>query len=165
MTTFNLPIAPLFQEKLMHYRELAAVLQKERQWIINANVDELWRVSDAKRAIAAEIDAIRVRILQLMTDAGMNHGMIPETFQPSKLISLLPVPLRKELAGTLLSLSMAKEKVRSLSRENKRYIESYLSMLDDLMSVLTGKEADPPIYGAGQQANRAKAPALFHREV
>jgi flagellar biosynthesis/type III secretory pathway chaperone len=165
MDTSKIPVAPLFQEKLMLYQELAEVLTKEKQWIVNADVDELWRVSDAKRAIASKIDVIRTRILSMLTDAGIDHKMIPETFQNSRLITLLPAALRKQLAGTLLSLGMVKQEVRSLSRDNKQYIESYLSMLDDLMSVLTGRAATPSSYGSHQKMLKANSPMLFHQEV
>ncbi len=165
MDTSKIPVAPLFQEKLMLYKELADVLAKEKQWIVNADVDELWRVSDAKRAIASKIDVIRTRILRMFTEAGIEHKMIPETFQNSRVISFLPAALRKQLSGTLLSLGIVKQEVRSLSRENKQYIESYLSMLDDLMSVLTGREAVPAAYGSQGKSSGANSPKVFHQEV
>jgi flagellar biosynthesis/type III secretory pathway chaperone len=165
MDTSKIPVAPLFQEKLMLYKELADVLAKEKQWIVNADVDELWRVSDAKRAIASKIDVIRTRILRMFTEAGIEHKMIPETFQNSRAISFLPVALREQLSGTLLSLGMVKQEVRSLSRENKQYIESYLSMLDDLMSVLTGRAETPSTYTSHQKVPETNSPMLFHQEV
>lgn len=165
MTTSNIPVVPLFQEKLILFKELSSVLTKERQWIINADVDELWRVSDTKKAIASKIDMLRSHILKMLTDAGIDHKMIPETFNGSKIVSLLPVELRKELAATMLSLGIVKEEVRSLSRENKQYIESYLSMLDDLMSIFTGKNTSPVVYDSHQKMPEYEKPMLFHQEV
>lgn len=165
MDTSKIPVAPLFQEKLMLYQELAAILRAEKQWIVNADVDELWRVSDAKRAIASKIDVVRTRILAMLTEAGIEHKMIPETFQNSVVISLLPAASRKELAGTLLSLGIVREEVKNRSLDNKRYIESYLSMLDDLMSVITGREATPPAYDYHQKMAETNGPMLFHQEV
>lgn len=165
MDTFKIPVAPLFQEKLMLYQELAAILTAEKQWIVNADVDELWRVSDAKRAIASKIDVVRTRLLTMLTEAGIEHKMIPETFQNSLVISLLPTESRKELAGTLLSLNMVREEVRNRSLDNKRYIESYLSMLDDLMGVLIGQDQRPPVYDAGRKVSASSSPMLFHQEV
>ncbi len=165
MDTIKLPVASLFQEKLMHYQELVAVLTEERKWIANANVDELWRMSDAKTTIARKIDQLRARLLEIFTEAGIDHNMIPETFNTSKIVSLLPGSLRKELAGTLLSLGIVKEEVRSLSRDNKQYIETYLTMLDDLMSVLTGRSQTPAMYGSQQNQKRSDGARLFHQEV
>ena len=45
-----------------------------------------------------------------------------------------------------------------------KYIESYLSMLDDLIAILTGNGNPPPTYPNIRKAEAA-GPRILHREV
>lgn len=157
-------IETLFHEKLMLYRELAEILKEEKERIIHADVDALWRVSEKKQAIARHIEDTRGRILDVLTGMGIRHDMNGLTFQTSRVMSFLPLEQKKQLSGAHFSLMALKEEVSSISKDNKRYIESYLSMLDDLIAILTGRENPLPTYSNNRKAATAGS-RILHREV
>jgi hypothetical protein len=158
-------IETLFHEKLMLYRELAETLKEEKERIIHADVDLLWRVSEKKQALAGHIEDIRRRILDALTGMGICHKMSGLNYQAAKVMQLLPSDRKKQLAGMHFSLMALKEEINSISRDNKHYIESYLSMLDDLITILTGRGDSPPTYSNSRIANTAAGPRVLHQEV
>jgi hypothetical protein len=158
-------IETLFHEKLMLYRELVETLKEEKERIIHADVDALWRVSQKKQAIAGHIEDIRGRILDALTEQGIDHGMNGLNYQASRVMSLLPPSQRKQLTGVHFSLMALKEEINSISRDNKLYIESYLSMLDDLITILTGSGQLPSTYSNHRKASMAVEARILHREV
>ena len=158
-------IETLFHEKLMLYRELVETLKEEKERIAHADVDALWRVSEKKQAIAGHIEDVRGRILDALTGMGIDHGMNGLNYQASRVMSLLPPYQKKQLAGVHFSLMALKEEINSISRDNKHYIESYLSMLDDLVAILTGSGHSPSTYSSHRKAVTASNPRFLHREV
>jgi flagellar biosynthesis/type III secretory pathway chaperone len=157
-------IETLFHEKLMLYRELVETLKEEKERIIHADVDALWRVSEKKQAIAGHIEDVRGRILDALTELGISHDMNGLNYQASRVMSLLPLEQKKQLTGAHFSLVALKEEINSISRDNKHYIESYLSMLDDLITILTGRENLSPTYSNNRKAADAGS-RIFYREV
>lgn len=157
-------IETLFHEKLMLYRELVETLKEEKERIIHADVDALWRVSEKKQAIVGHIEDVRGQILDALTRLGICHEMNGLNYQASRVMSLLPLEQKKQLSGAHFSLTTLKEEINSISRDNKHYIESYLSMLDDLIAILTGGGNQPLTYSKSQKAAIA-GPRVLHREV
>lgn len=155
----------LFHEKLILYRELAETVKEEKEWIVHADVDALWRVSEKKRTIADAIEDLRTKILSELTRKGISHEMSASTFQTSRVISLLTDDLKKRLASVQFSLVTLKEEIESISRDNRQYIESYLAMLDDLTAILTGRDQSPPAYSNGRNRVAAYGPRILHQEV
>lgn len=158
-------IETLFHEKLMLYRELTETLKEEKEWIVHADVDALWRISEKKQAVSADIEDARGRILDALCVAGIEHGMTVQDFQTSRILSLVPVDLKKRLMGAQVAIATLKEEIRAISGENKHYIESYLSMLDDLMTILTGTDRQPRMYQPDRTVSASGGVQVLHREV
>ena len=163
MTTLS--IEGLFHEKLLLYRELVEVLKGEKEWIVKADLEALWRVSAQKRAVVTGIEGLRSGILELLDAAGISHGMTVQRFHTAGIFALLPVAERKRLSGMLPALATVKEQIKSISRDNRRHIESRLSMVDDLLSIMTGADRPLPMYHADRKTVSTMGPRLLHREV
>ena len=151
-------IEDLFREKLMRYHELAQMLKEEKKWIVRADVDAIWRMSEKKQALAAEIEQVRRRILDMADSVPIAHGMTLQNFQTFRLMSLLPADLKKRLADVQSSLM-------TLKKDNRRHIESNLSMISELIMILTGREKPCEGYGSKAHASKPGAPMLFRREA
>jgi len=156
-------IETLFHEKLMLYRELAETLKEEKKWIAHADVDALWRVSAKKHAAVAGIETVRTRILGTLSLAGVDHGMTLQHFSLSGVMSHLSIDQRKRLSGVHVALVTLEAEIRCISGDNKRHIESYLSMLDDLMTILTGSDQQPTVY-SGRKTLSYEGLRRLHRE-
>jgi len=158
-------IETLFQQKLKRFRRLVEVLKEEREQIVDADVTELWRISEEKQSLAGEIEEIRGRILDTVTAMSIEHGMTPGSFQPSRLLSLLPKAHRRRLVDIQSSLLVSKNEIRSICLENKQYVESKLGMIDELISIITGREHSHQGYGTPKTGSGSSAPMLLRREV
>jgi len=165
MVDQNTPIEALFHEKIMLYRELVAVLNMEKTHIIDSEVDGLWRASDRKQAIAAKIEANRGCILDILSKLNIHHGMTVSKFSPSQVARLVPTQIKSKITGSLITLLALKEEIESITRDNKQYIESFLSVLDDLIGVLAGSEKEAPAYTPVRNPRVDNSPKLFHQEV
>jgi flagellar biosynthesis/type III secretory pathway chaperone len=156
----------LFREKLMLYQRLAELMKQEKKQIVGADVDVLWKLHDKKQALAEEIEKNRSRILETASAMSINHGMTPGSFQTFRFLSLLPAEERRRLGGLESSLRVLKKEIRNISLENKQYIEAKLGMVNELISIMTGREKQHQGYGkvpAG--SGYGGEPMLFRKEV
>lgn len=157
------PIETLFQEKLMLYRRMAELLKQEKKEIIGADVAALWKMSEKKQVLVQDIEKVRGRILEAASAIGVDHGMTPGNFQVFRFLSLLPAEQRRRLGGAESSLLALKKEIRNLSLESKQYVESKLGMIDELVSIMTGRDRQGRGYGA--RSTGSEKPMLFRREV
>lgn len=155
----------LFEEMLALFRELIEVLKSERKWIVTADADQLWQMSDKKLKIISAISSLRERILDTLTSAGVDHLMTPEDFNMSKIISLFPVGNRKALIGLQSILNLKNEEIRQRSRENVSFVGDYLTMLDDLIYLFTRDDMDTSQYGRNRHIESNRNRPLMHREA
>lgn len=158
-------IEALFQEKLILYHELAELLNQEKEQILEADVAALWKMSEKKQKLTEEILRIRDRILKVASAMSIDHGMTPGTFKTFRLLSLLPVEQSRRLGGIESSLLVLKKEIRNISLESKQYIESKLGMINELISVMTGRKHQHQGYGATPTGTGSGTPMLIRREV
>jgi flagellar biosynthesis/type III secretory pathway chaperone len=155
----------LFQEKLLLYQELAELMKQEKKQIVGADVASLWKMSEKKQRLAEDIEKNRSRILDAATAVSIDHGMTPRSFQAFRFLSLLPAEQRRRLSGAASLLLTLKKEIRTISVESKQYIESKLGMIDELISIMTGREHRSRGYGATSIDTRSGSPMLFQKEV
>ncbi len=155
----------LFQEKLMCYHKLVELVKNEKKQIVEADVTALWQMSAKKQALVAEILSIRGRILEAATARSIDHGMTSGNFQALRFLSLLPAEDRRRLSGFQSSLLALKKQIQGICRDNKRYIESKLGMIDELMAIITGQKTQGREYGSESAGAGYGRPMLIRRQV
>jgi flagellar biosynthesis/type III secretory pathway chaperone len=158
-------LTSLFEEKRLLYRELIEVLKMERRSIVSGDTEQLWQVSGKKLQIASMIEALRERILEALTVAGISHGMTVASFRPSGVMALVPVVTRKALVPLQIALNLAKEEIRERTRENVAFVEDYLTTLDDLIAIFMQKNDGGAFYNRGRHVENNKTRSLLHQEV
>ncbi len=159
-------IEALFHKKIEVYQELIDIFTQERKSLDKADMESLWAFSDKKQSLATRITEIRMGILSQITKAGISHDMNATTFHTPKIISLLPKKLGRKLHKIYVSLISIKNNVRSLSEENKKFVEDYLNILDELMGILTNAGKPKPVYDNKSNCNNGKRTnLLLHREA
>jgi hypothetical protein len=155
----------LFQEKMRLYRKLAELLKEEKKQVVGADVDALWKMSDKKQALVEEVEKNRVRILKAGTAMSIDHGMTPRNFHTFRFLSLLPADVRRPLGKLAASLMVLKNEIRYISLESKQHIESKLAMIDDLMSIMTGRDRQRQNYDVQGTSAGYHRPMLIRREI
>lgn len=158
-------LAFLFEEKLLLYRELIEVLKTERKWIVSAKTERLWDISDKKQKIAANIEALRERVLETLTADGICHDMTVASFGPSRVYELVSPETQKTLIHLQSALVLTKAEIQQRSRENLAFIQDYLATLDDLIGIFMQGNDGGAFYDRHRQVDGNKNRYLLHKEV
>lgn len=141
MEKFAYMIEQLFQEKLSVYKKLKKVFELEKKYIVDMDVDSLWKMTDMKKQLTSEIEQIRERILESFEKNDLSLNMDYKTnFSLSRVIDSLPVPAKRKsnLKKLRIQLDIVKEELAGLTSENKRYANEYLAVIKGIFTTITG---------------------------
>ncbi len=145
-------IKDVLNQKHNLYIDLAKVLEAEQKAITDMDVNFLWNASSMKKKIAAGIESLRGGLLAFLDETGIDHGISLGSFSMSRLLKILPVdPIDlAELEKIIIDLNGIKENVQRLARYNRRYIQEYLSIIDGVMTTITGAARQEQYGEAGK---------------
>jgi flagellar biosynthesis/type III secretory pathway chaperone len=157
-------IEALLHDKIMLYQDLKGALVKEKQILTDANVDALWAVSDQKQVLAARVDAKRREILAVLKDHHVPNDMTVSRFSVAEVIALLPEIEARVLGPVKMTIDSLKTEIHAMAADNKRFVEQYLSVLDDLMGILTGTD-HTGVYHRNRPRPTGPVNRMLHKEV
>jgi flagellar biosynthesis/type III secretory pathway chaperone len=156
----------LFYEKILLYQELAECLEKERNVLINTDMDGLWEIADEKQSIVSRMEALRSKILTALSEAAIDCHMDAVSFDLTRVYSLIPRMHRERFKKPYLSLVGLKDDIQRRSLENRLFIEECLSFLDELIGIIADTGKQDTVYDNGRSSrNKNQANLLLHREV
>ena len=159
-------IEALVQEKISLYRALLATVQQEREILLASDVDTLWHISKKKQALASEIEGIRRKILVALSEDSIAHDMSVSGFQISKILPLLPAKSCSLLHTLNVTLNILNDSINGLVKENRRFVEEYLGMVNDLVGIITGAGQPASVSTNGRCIEGRNQPhLLLSREV
>ena len=169
MEAFGLTIKTLFHEKIMLYRDLLDVLELEKKSITEIDIESLWEISNRKQQIASKIETIRNKILHSLKDApasfDMHENDLNDPYDISKILSVVPSEIAQGLKQAHLTLISLKNDVQVFLSENKRFVGEYLSVLDELIGIITDSGNPGEVYGKDRYSGKLNANLILHREV
>lgn len=156
----------LFHEKIMLYQDLVECLRREREILIKNDIDALWEVSGKKESIVSRVEALRNKMLMVLSEAGIDHGMDVTSFDLARVFSLIDREQHNGLHKAYSSLVNLKGEIRRRSQENKLFVEECLDLLDDLIGILANTAKPGDVYdNNGVSRVKGQANLLLHREV
>ena len=160
-------IQDLLQEKLSCYRQLCLVLEKEKEAIGAIDLDTLWGTTKEKNEMAARIEGLRTRILSILEGSFLDMGMDVNTFSLAFLVNSLPLSDRTKsgLRKIKREIDNAKDQVIRQAKANQVQVRKYLSVADDIMSVVADNSSQAQYTGAGIVSGKKKNNCLFRAEV
>ena len=167
MEKFAYKIEKMFQKKLLLYKELKKVLEQEKNYITDIDVDSLWKMTDRKKQLASEIERIRGKILCIVEENNVPLNMELKTFSSSHIINRLPfsMKMKTDLKKVKVRLDMVKAELAGLASENKRYINEYLSVINGIFTTITGSENREQYTNAGMVLKDKAEKYLIRAEV
>lgn len=154
-------LTKLLEEKIDTYNQLTAVLAQEKTSLENADVDALWKFSEEKQRLATRIAELRTAILSYSKDIGIIHNMNESSFRMATLANLAPKPIARVLHRYHADLISLKKTVQSLSEENKRFVQDYLNILDELLGIITNAGKPAPLYDNRSYCKNSSQTNLF----
>lgn len=157
----------IFENKIMLYKDLSTLLEKEKECLPSGDVEVLWSLSDKKHSIITQIAEQRMKILGILCEAGISHNMNSTTFKLSSLLDLLPHDNTHRLRQYNVPLMKIKDQINFMARENRRYVEEYLEILDDMIGIFTSAGKPAHVYGNNMNrgAKKEKTNLFIHQEV
>jgi len=165
MEVSGLTIESLYQEKIVLYQDLLDALEMERKSIIDIDVDALWKISEQKGRIARKIEKKQQQILEQLEGMPVEDGMDISSLDAQKILDLLPKEIKERLRKVRVTLGTLKEEIRVRLKENKGYVGEYLTVLDEIIGVVTDTGKRNPVYSRGRRAGKPATHLFLHREV
>ncbi|WP_022664686.1 flagellar export chaperone FlgN [Desulfospira joergensenii] len=155
-------ISDLFEEELGLYQTLQSVIEQEKAYVIDMDIDGLWASVDRKRELLEAIEKIRERIRSLSPDTGGGKGL-----STSKIVKNLPLKIaEKSRLKTLgLAVDTCKKEITRLARENKKYITEYLSVIDGIFSTVVNLKNKDQYGNQGTISRPKDQPPLIQTKV
>ncbi len=151
MEKFVRKLEDLFQKKLLLYKTLKTVFEQERKYIVDMDVDSLWKITDRKKQLALEIEQIREEVLSLLKEKKVPLNKGQNGFSLLQSINSLPfsVKIKSDLKKVKVQLDITKEELAVLALENKRYVNEYLSVINGIFGTITESENTESYTKAG----------------
>jgi hypothetical protein len=167
MEEFTANIEYMLNEKLSLYRQMNDLLRQEREYIVNIDVDALWKTSHEKGALSDQIHELRQSILNdFETHLGITE-MTETAFSLAHLIRILPIEpeLKKRFRQIKLAIDQEKDQLAQSAKDNKIYVQEYLMVIDDIMAVVADNSKESQYSKTGHMPNAKASNSLIHAEV
>jgi len=167
MEKFIHKLENLFQKKLSLYKILKEVFEQERKYIVDMDVDSLWKITDRKKQLASEIERIREEILSLLEEKKVPLNKGENGFSLLQSINSLPfsVKIKSDLKKVKVQLDITKEELAVLALENKRYINEYLSVINGIFATITESENSESYTKTGMASKGNNKKHLIRAQV
>lgn len=151
MEKFADKIKNMCREKLVLYKELQDIFEQEKNYIVDMDVDSLWKMTDRKKQLALKIEEIREKIFCLLEENNVPLNSELKFFNLSHVIHCLPFSLKikSDLKKIKIDLDIVKKQLASLTSENKRYAGEYLSVIDGVFATLISSETKEQYNNTG----------------
>jgi len=150
----------LLSGKILLYNDLLRCFMKERESLINIDLDKLWSISKEKEEICAEIRSVN-RELVAQIDPDMNE----EYLNFSEIIRLIPQEEKGKFQGFRRTLMTLESEIEALKKENMMYIDGSLQFLDDMISIITGEGKARIVYNDRCHLQKSSANTILSREA
>lgn len=167
MEKFTADIENLLNKKLSLYRQMNDLLKEERKFIVNIDVDSLWKSSDQKRVITQKIQAVKTDILASLEERFKINDLDIKSFSISYLIRTIPISndQKKRFRQIKLAIDAQKDELRQMAIDNKNYVQEYLLVIDDIMSVVVDNSKKAQYGQTGRIPITKTSNCLIHAEV
>jgi predicted XRE-type DNA-binding protein len=150
----------LFYNKIMLYNDLLDCFKKEREVLINLDLDKLWGIFKEKEQICSNIKSIRQEII-----SAINLNIDQKSFIPNQILELIPGENRAKFQKLSLTLKGLKAEIEALRKENTIFIDDSLHFLDEMISIITGETKSKIMYNDKCHLSKSDTNIFLSREA
>ena len=150
----------LFFTKIMLYHDLLDFFNKEKESLINVDLDNLWNISKEKEEICLKIQSIQQEIISTV-----NPGMEQQPFSLNQILNMIPGDRRALFQKEYLALMKLKNEIKALRKENIILVDDSLQFLDEMISVITGECKSSIMYNDKCHLSQPGTNLLLSREA
>ncbi len=147
-------------EKILLYNDLLHCFRREREALINMDMDSLWNISKEKDELCSKIDTIRQKIFSAV-GSETNH----QHLTPALITDLVPEKNRSKFHELYYTLQKLKNEIDALRELNMHVVDHSLKFLDEIISIITGQVRQDVIYNGRRRLNQSGSNMILNREV
>ena len=150
------------EKKHRLYTRLGDCLDRERQALINVDVDALWAVSSEKDELCVKINQQREAIAKAMAPECHLHP-----FDLSRLVPRVPADRQPFLRQTVQTLAVLKGEIEGKRRHNMVFINDSIQFLDEMIHLISGVAAGKGNFAYDRRCtlNARESSHLLRQEV
>lgn len=157
----------ILEENLYLYRELEDVFEQERQYIMDMDVESLWKIVAQKKQITSKLERLSNTIGQMIETRAEELGRESDRFYLSDFIKTLPISrdIKANLRKIQWALKACQKTVSELALANKTYINESLGVMNDLFSMVLNVAGQKEYSKSGCLLANKENNRLFKAEV
>lgn len=147
-------------EKILLYNDLLNCFNREKEALINMDLDNLWNISKEKDELCSKIDSIRQKIFSAVYfEPDQQH------LAPALIIARVPVMDRAKFQKLYYTLEKLKNEIDTIRELNMRAVDHSLKFLDEIISIISGQVREDVIYNGRCRLNQSRSNMILSREV
>lgn len=148
------------------YRSLLEVVRKEKQILIDSNVEGLSENNKAKEAMIIKIKSLETQRLRCAKDLALIIGVDPERPRLSDIAARFSGAEGEKLRNSQSVLELLIKRVSEINKENEVLVQSALRSITGAMQSIKETLQDKNIYQNKGKIQQAQAPGnLVRKEV
>ena len=134
-------VEKLFYQKIMLYHDLLHCFEREKEALINIDLDKLWKISKEKEELCSKIQSLRLEII-----SATSKGIDQKSFNINQILDLIPRENRAKFQKLNRTLIKLKSEIEVIRKENMIFMDDSLQLLDEMISIITGENRARLIY-------------------
>lgn len=139
MTKLTNEIKVIMEKKKNFFLILLETLEEEKEILKSSDLDALWKLNHKKNDLALDIENTRKNLIELLHRFGMVNDLDEKKFSLEEFLNLFTdLEEYDDISKICQDLSLVKSKVYETQRVNKMFVEEYLGILEELVTVITG---------------------------
>jgi len=150
----------LFYQKIMLYDDLLSCFKREREFLMNIDMENLWTISKEKEELGLRVKSIRQEIISI---SGLEADQEP--FNVAYILDTIPYQKRPQFQRLHMAIIKLKDEIEALRKENINFIDDSLRFLDEMIAILTGNGQHKSIYNDKCRLDQSSHNMLLSREV
>ena len=149
-----------FHKKILLYRSLLDCLKKERDHLVNLDLDGLWDISRVKDELCARITSVRQQI-----SAAIKTGAEQRVPSFNEMIAAVPTGKKESFQRLFSNVGVLKREVEAYRKENVAFINDSLRFIDELILNITGSPQTRNVYDNRCRLKKTGSRMLLAREA
>lgn len=146
--------------KIFLYNDLLLCFKKEKEALINMDLDNLWNISKEKDELCSKIDSIRQKIFSAVHFEPDQQHLVPVL-----IMDLVPEKNRVKFHELYYTLQKLKNEIDVIRELNVRAVDHSLKFLDEIISIISGQARQDVIYNDRCRLNQSRSNMILSREV
>ena len=150
----------IFYQKIMLYDDLLNCFKRERESLMNIDMENLWEISKEKEELGLRIKTMRQKIISIL-DLEANQ----KSFNAAYILDTIPDQKRPQFQRLHMAIIKLKDEIEVLRKENMNFIDDSLRFLDEMIAILTGNGQHKTNYNDKCRLDKSAHNMLLNREV